>query len=117
MPNKRKNLFYVILIIWQLFIWFQFVPSNYLDSWTDPYLGPAADLAPGFYYLLGIPVGIIGVILAFVNIKRHLASTKISKIIIWTLLIVSICTAVPPLFAIARYIFYPLVNLIDQSGA
>ena len=113
MPNKRKNIFYVVLIVWQLFIWFQFVPSNYMDPWTDPYLGPAADLAPGFYYILGIPVGILGIFLSVSVIRKKLEITKSKKIIAYVLLIVSICTAIPPLFAIARYVFYPVVRLLE----
>ena len=112
MKNKTKNILFTVIILWQLLIWFEFVPTNYADPWTDPYLGPAADLAPGFYYVLGIPVGLLGIFLFFSTIGKHLELTRGEKILIWVLLIVSVCTAVPPLFAIARYIFYPLVNIL-----
>jgi hypothetical protein len=112
MSNKIKILFYIILITWQLFIWFQFVPSNYSDPWTDPYLGPAADLSPGFYYILGIPIGVLGIFLSIYVIRKKLKMIKAEKMIVWVLFIVSICTAIPPLFLIARWIFYPLVVLL-----
>ena len=116
MSNKKKNIFYFILIVWQLFFWFEFVPSNYSDPWTDPLLGPAADLAPGFYYILAIPVGILGVILSFITMGKKIEVSRIDKIINWVLLIVSICTAIPPIFAIVRYIFYPLVVLLGVQN-
>ena len=114
MRNKIRKFFFFLLIIWQLFIWFQFVPSDYSDPWTDPYLGPGAGLAPGFYYMLGIPVGVLGIFLSVFVIRKKLEMAKSEKIIVWILFIISVCTAIPPLFTIARYIFYPLVNWLDR---
>jgi hypothetical protein len=109
MNNKIKNILFIMLIFWQLLIWFLFVPSNY----SDP-MSPAGELAPLFYYLFGIPAGIWGIFLSFSIFKKNLELTKNEKIIAWILVTVSICTAIPPLFIIVRYVFYPLVTLLGK---
>ncbi len=109
MTNKVKNIIQnvvlIILVLWQLFVWFQFAP----DKYGDPYV----DLAPMFYFLFGIPIGLLGIFLSFFLIRNKEIEIG-RKTIAWILMIVSVCTTIPPLFLITRYIFYPLVNLLDK---
>lgn len=100
MNTKIKNILFSLLILWQLYFWFEFVPITDID--------PYSDLAPLLYYLFGIPAALLGIALSVMVIKRRLEVKKWEKIMAWVLLVVSICTAIPPLFKIVRYIFYPL---------
>lgn len=105
MKIKKKNVLFVLMIIWQLYFWFEFVPTGNVD--------PFSDLAPIFYLVLVIPVGVWGIRLSFLSLKKDSEMTRQDKIIAWILLIVSICTAIPPLFLIVRWAFYPLALLLD----
>lgn len=109
MTDKTKNIIQntisVALIAWQLFVWFQFAPDKYGD--------PFVDLAPMLYFLFGIPVGLLGIFLSVFLIRKKETKRGV-KIIAWILMIISICTAIPPLFLVVRYVFYPLVELLDK---
>lgn len=104
MNNSKKGVIQItvslVLIFWQLFIWFQFAPGKY----GDPYI----DLAPMFYYFLGIPAGLLGGCLSFIVIRNKEVMAG-QKVLAWVLMMVSICTAIPPVFLWVRYIFSPLV--------
>lgn len=99
------NFIFLIIILWQLWFWFEFSPGIY----GDPYI----DLAPLFYWVLCIPVSVIGLILSVIVIKKS-TDGKSEKRISWIVFIISFCTAIPPLFLIVRYIFTPLNFLIGS---
>jgi len=95
MKNKLINFISILLIIWQFYGWLEFIPIDGID--------PYYSLARILYYLWFLPVAIIGMLLSTLILKK-----KKDNKIIWILLVVSICTVIPPIFLVVRYIFYPL---------
>ena len=84
-------------------MWFNFTPSGQADPWYDQ--------ARIFYFIFCIPLATLGVLVStFILNKGKLNLGPAINVLAWSLLIVSICTVIPPVFKIARYIFYPVIN-------
>lgn len=102
MAKQIKNIIFVVLSLWQLYGWFEFVPVEGVDLYFS--------FAKFYYFMWFFSVAIIGILLSFFALKNK--QKDISKFFVWALLVISICTAVPPIFRLVRYVFYPLAILL-----
>jgi hypothetical protein len=103
--KKTSYTILAILVLTQLFGWWLFSPIE----GADPYY----DLARIFYYVLIFPLGAISFVVGVVFlIAKPVFMDKKLKLFIYIFTIISFITYIPPLFKIARYVFYPLNLLI-----
>ena len=102
--NKLKIISTLLLCL-LLFGWWLYEPYPSGDSYYD--------LSRIFYYIVIIPLGVIGLLYAVIILTYlELGIASVRKNILFIILFcVSLCTVIPPVFQRTRYIFWPIAKI------